>query len=407
MGAALQAKLVVFERLHPKGIDLSLSRMARLLQALGDPHLNLPPVIHVAGTNGKGSTLAFCHAICEAAALRVHKYISPHLVTLNERITLSGKLITDEALIALLDEVERVNQGNPITFFEAITAAAFLAFARTPADIVLLETGLGGELDATNVVPNPAATAITPISWDHAQILGPTLVDIANAKAGIIKSNVPVIVSAQPPGVLQVIEARATQLSAPLWRFGREWNLTCLPHVPLGLAGDFQRMNAATAVWLLTKQQAVTIPPPAVEEGLAKAHWPGRLHKVANPYGADVWMDGAHNVGGVHALMPTLQTWRRQKPLCLIMAIKEDKAALEMLTLLQPVADFIFFVPCVHEDAHFYQPEVLYAMAQNKGIPCAVAPSFPRIMAQHDPTKRYLALGSLYFCGEILQMTYD
>lgn len=407
MGAALQAKLAAFERLHPKRIDLSLARIERLLKALGNPHLNLPPVIHVAGTNGKGSTLAFCQAICEAAGLRVHKYISPHLVTFNERITLGGQLISDEALIALLDGIEPLNQDNPITFFEAITAAAFLAFARTPADIVLLETGMGGELDATNVVPNPAATAITPISWDHVKNLGPALADIAKAKAGIIKPTVPVIVSAQPPEVLQVIEDRATQLTAPLWRFGKEWDLSCLPDVPLGMAGDFQRMNAATAVQLLAQQKAITIPPQAMEEGLTKAHWPGRLHKVTNPYGADVWMDGAHNVGGLNALMPTLHVWRCQKPLCLIMAIKEDKDALEMLTLLKFVADFIFFVPSVHEDAHFYKPEALYTLAQNKGIPCAVAPSFKDVIAQHDPAKRYLALGSLYFCGEILQMQYD
>jgi dihydrofolate synthase/folylpolyglutamate synthase len=215
-------------RLHPKLIDLSLSRIERLLAALDNPHEKLPPVIHVAGTNGKGSTVATLRACLEAGGYRVHAYISPHLVRFHERIRLAGRLIEEEALIALLEECEHANGGTPITYFEITTAAAFLAFARIPADIVLLETGLGGRLDATNVIRRPAVTAITPISLDHQAFLGDTIAAIAGEKAGILKPGVPAVVGPQPEEAEAVVEARAVELGAPLSRWQSEWRCSAV-----------------------------------------------------------------------------------------------------------------------------------------------------------------------------------
>ena len=209
--------------LHPKIIDLSLDRMLVLLDDLGNPQDQLPPVIHIAGTNGKGSTQAMIRAGLEAAGKRVHAYTSPHLARFHERIRLAGGLIPEDQLSAILTEIEDVNAGRPITFFELTTAAAFLAFARTPADYTLLEVGLGGRLDATNVVSQPALTIITPVSIDHTQYLGETLPEIAGEKAGILKRRVPVIVARQQDAALEVIEARAARLGAPVIAFGQQW----------------------------------------------------------------------------------------------------------------------------------------------------------------------------------------
>jgi len=248
-------------RLHPKLIDLSLGRVERLLAAVGNPQDDLPPVVHVAGTKGKGSTVATMRACLEAAGYRVHAYISPHLVRFHERIRLAGHLIDEEALIALLEECERANRDAPITFFEITTAAAFLAFARTPADIVLLEVGLGGRLDATNVVRRPAVTAITPVSLDHQAFLGDTVAAIAGEKAGILKPGITAVIAPQPREAAAVIEARAEAVSAPLYRARHEWRCEASGggmryegerwrlDLPLpSLIGAHQVVNAGTAI---------------------------------------------------------------------------------------------------------------------------------------------------------------
>src|SRR4029079_2553765 len=222
---ASEAVLERLTRLHPKIIDLSLSRVERLLAALGHPEQQLPAVVHVAGTNGKGSVLAYLRAMLEAAGRRVHVYTSPHLVHFNERIRLAGRLIHEDALVDLLEQCEIANDGHPITFFEITTAAAFLAFARQPADLLLLETGLGGRLDATNVIDRPLVTAITPISYDHMQFLGDTLALIAGEKAGILKPGVPAAIGPQLAEAMQVIESRAALLQAPLHCHGRDWSV--------------------------------------------------------------------------------------------------------------------------------------------------------------------------------------
>jgi dihydrofolate synthase/folylpolyglutamate synthase len=230
-GTTTDRVLARLMQLHPKKIDLSLGRVERLLAALGDPQEKLPPVIHVAGTNGKGSTVATLRACLEAAGRRVHVYTSPHLVRFHERIRLAGELIDEDRLLAILEECERANGGSPITFFEITTAAAFLAFSRIPADIVLLETGLGGRLDATNVIRRPAVVAITPVSLDHQAFLGDTVAAIAGEKAGILKPGVPAIIGPQPEDAAEVIEARATTIGAPLHRWRHEWR--CDPHPPI------------------------------------------------------------------------------------------------------------------------------------------------------------------------------
>src|SRR5688572_22639114 len=248
-------------RLHPKIIDLGLGRVQTLLDRLGNPERDLPPVVHVAGTNGKGSVIAYLRAILEAAGYRVHVYTSPHLVRFHERIRLAGELIGEQALIDLIEECERANRQEQITFFEITTAAAFLAFTRTKADIVLLETGLGGRSDATNVVAAPLATVLMPISMDHMQFLGDSLTKIAYEKAGIIKRHCPVIVAPQPPEASAVFDRCAAELDAPLFRHGTEWRFAIEAHgfiyreesgelkLPApALAGRHQFANAATAI---------------------------------------------------------------------------------------------------------------------------------------------------------------
>src|SRR5579863_7977100 len=281
-------------KLHPKLIDLSLDRTWRLLERLGHPELKVPPVVHVAGTNGKGSVIAYLRAMLEAAGYRVHAYISPHLVRFHERIRLAGSLIGEDQLLDLLEECERVNGGEPITFFEITTAAAFLAFARAPADILLLETGLGGRLDATNVLARPAVTAITPVSLDHQRFLGDTVAAIAGEKAGILKPGRPAILAPQLPEAQAVIERRASALGAPLFRYGGEWRVgpmgaglryegqrwPALDLPPPGLLGRHQYDNAGTALACLDRLDGFALSPQALARGLREVTWPARLEHL-------------------------------------------------------------------------------------------------------------------------------
>src|SRR5947209_13264967 len=305
--------------LHPKLIDLSLERMWRILEALGHPERRLPPVIHVAGTNGKGSAIAFMRGILEAAGLRVHVYTSPHLVRFNERFRLGraggGVLVSDAELAAALAECESVNGVAPITVFEIETAAAFVLFSRHPADVLLLETGLGGRLDATNVIERPLATVITSISFDHAEYLGGTVAEIATEKAGILKRAVPAIITHQPRDVLAVIERQAARVGAPIRIAGEDWTATeeggrlvyqddagLLDLPPPKLYGRHQFENAGVAIAALRAAGAIALPSVAFETGLGKADWPARMQRLSHgalptllPAGAELWLDGAHN----------------------------------------------------------------------------------------------------------------
>jgi dihydrofolate synthase/folylpolyglutamate synthase len=312
--------------LHTKDMDFRLADdtpYLQLLHALSDPHKRLPPVVHVAGTNGKGSTCAFIRSIMEAAGYRVHVYTSPHLLRFNERVRLAGKLITDDELIAFYERVYAVNAKIPVTFFEFTTALALLAFAETPADIVLLETGMGGRLDCTNVIDKPAATVITKISYDHVKFLGDTLPQIASEQAGIMKSGVPCIIGPQmnPAAVLPVFKDYATKIRAPLYIAGRDWNIA-LPAKP-NLVGHHQEENAATALRTVEElqKQGFVISDDAKVYGITHAQWPGRMERittgsVANdmPPGWELWFDGAHNDSGAMALADQLRAWKTAEP---------------------------------------------------------------------------------------------
>ncbi|HRK43225.1 MAG TPA: folylpolyglutamate synthase/dihydrofolate synthase family protein, partial [Gemmobacter sp.] len=307
---------------HPKIIDLTLDRVARMLTALGEPQRRLPPVIHVAGTNGKGSTQAMIRAGLEAEGKRVHAYTSPHLAWFHERIRLAGELISEDALTALLDECIAANGNEAITFFEITTCAALLAFSRAPADYTLLEVGLGGRLDATNVVDHPALTIITPVSIDHQQYLGETLPEIAGEKAGILKRGVPCVVGPQAEEGLAVIEERAARLGAPLLAYGQHWHIGTengrmiyqdergLLDLPLpNLPGPHQIQNAGAALAALRHLGADEA---ACEAAVSRAEWPARMQRlkrgplVEAAAGAELWLDGGHNPAGGEAIAATL-----------------------------------------------------------------------------------------------------
>ena len=356
-GAAASSDRVLarLTQLHPKKIDLSLGRIERLLAALGNPQEHLPPVIHVAGTKGKGSTVAIMRACLEAAGYRVHAYISPHLVRFHERIRLAGELIKEDGLLAVLDECKRANGGAPITFFEITTAAAFLAFARVPADIVLLETGLGGRLDTTNVVRHPAVTAITPISLDHQAFLGDTIGAIAGEKAGILKPAVIGVIAPQPEEAERVIEARAAAIGAPFYRSGREWRCTGvaggmryegarwrLDLPPPSLLGAHQVLNAGTAIACLERLSGFSLSAAAIAEGLRHIDWPARLQHLRRgafldmlPHGWELWLDGGHNPAAGEVLGAVATGWR-DRPLDLVVGMLNTKDAAGFLAPLAP-----------------------------------------------------------------------
>lgn len=321
--------------LHRTDVDLRLgaSPYNALLERLGNPHKKIPPVVHIAGTNGKGSTLAFLRAMLEAANYKVHVYTSPHLLTFNERIRLAGKLIDDEELIELHDVVSKANAGVALTFFEFTTALAFLAFARHPADIMLLETGMGGRLDCTNVIEKPLVTAITKISHDHMEFLGNTLEDIADEKAGIMKQNVPCVIGAQmdTQAVMPVFESRSRALNAPLIIAGKS-----LPrdYPAPSLVGAHQIENAATALAII-EQLPFPVSDAHKRKGLIHADWPARMQRIRHgscaallPPDWELWFDAAHNDSGALALGAQLKTWKRQNPgtpIHLIVGLAADK----------------------------------------------------------------------------------
>ncbi len=403
-------------RLHPRLIDLSLERLQRLLGQLGHPEARLPPVIHVGGTNGKGSTCAFLRAMGEAAGLRVHVYTSPHLVRFNERFRIAGRLVSDAVLADTLERIERVNGGAPITVFEVITAAAFDLFAATPADLCILEVGLGGRGDATNVIPPPAACAITSISLDHRELLGDTLAAIAAEKAGIMKLGVPVAMGAQPAEALRTLGQAAERVGAPLLARGQAWNIglvggdvvfsdaagsVSLP-AP-GLLGAHQMDNAGIAVAAF---RAANMPQAGAYDGLAHAEWPARLQRLDGaladrlPPGWELWLDGGHNPGAGMALALQMQAWA-DRPLHLVVGMKQSKDAAEFLRPLLPGAATVWAVQ--EPGQHLALPvDTIVAASGGAARP---GPTIQAALAAlpPGPPARVLVCGSLYLAGEALK----
>jgi dihydrofolate synthase/folylpolyglutamate synthase len=418
--------------LHPKRIDLSLDRMWRILAALGDPQRRLPPTIHVAGTNGKGSTIAFMRAILEAAGLRVHVYTSPHLVRFNERFRLGteggGRLVSNAVLADAFGECERVNAGAPITVFEITTAAGFLLFARHPADVLLLEVGLGGRLDATNVVDRPLVTVITPVSFDHAEHLGDTVGKIAAEKAGICKPQVPAIVAAQPREALAAIEREAARAKAPIKIAGEDWSATeergrlvyqddaGLLDLPAPrLYGRHQFENAGVAIAALRAVGELKIPPGAFEVGIAKADWPARMQRLAQgrlavlcPPGSELWLDGGHNTEGGRAVANALADLeeRVSRPLVLVIGMLSTKNCENFLKNFAGLARRVVAVPVPHQEKSF-PAAVIAEAARAVGIPAQSAGDVEAALEAIgrfglEPAPRILIAGSLYLAGAVL-----
>lgn len=419
MSGRSEAIIERMHALHPKLIDLSLGRLQALLGRLGHPEWNLPPVIHVAGTNGKGSTCAFLRAIGEGAGQRVHVYTSPHLVRFHERIRLAGELVGEDALSDALEEVERVNGSEPITVFEITTAVALLLFSRVPADFLVLEVGLGGRFDATNVIEAPVATAIASISMDHMDFLGDTLARIAFEKAGIIKPGVPCSTGLQAPEALAVIAARAAELGAPLLARNEAWRMEraggahvftdaqgaiTLPE--LGLRGAHQPDNAGIAIAALRAWNPPWLSAEAIIRGAAAAEWPARMQRLrgrlALPAPWELWLDGGHNAGAGQALAATLAEFR-DRPIHLVIGMKQGKTAQGFMAPLLPLATSVTAV--AEPGQHLAMPvEEIIAASGGVARPGPdVRAALGRITAEEAPG-RVLICGSLYLAGEVLKL---
>ena len=404
---------------HPQRIDLSLERMRALCAALGNPQDRLPPVVHVAGTNGKGSTVALIRAIAEAAGLRVHAYTSPHLVRFNERIRLAGTLISDEALNGVLDRVEAV--AGEATVFESTTAAAFLAMSETPADLAIIEVGLGGLLDATNVIDRPLLSVITPVDLDHAEFLGTVLEGVAAEKAGILKAGARGVIARQSEAVMAVIERRATEVNSPLTVMGVDFDAWAergglvyqdqerfLDLPAPALSGPHQFDNAGLAVAAALE---LDLPEAAIAEGLQAVRWPARMQRLtAGPYAekaqaadAELWLDGGHNPHAGRAMARTLaeRQARAPRPLALIVAMLANKDAGGFFEALKGTDAQVFTVGFEGAAA---DPAALAAVAQGRGFGAMAAGSVDEALdrALALGAGRVVICGSLYLAGEVL-----
>jgi dihydrofolate synthase / folylpolyglutamate synthase len=418
--------------LHSSRIDLGLERMQRLLEGLGHPERNLPPVIHVAGTNGKGSTMAYLRAVLEAAGNRVHVYTSPHLVRINECYRVgragNGALVDDDELRSAFEHCERVNAGEPITFFEVQTAAAFHLFAQHPADVMLLEVGLGGRLDATNVIGAPLASVISPISMDHTDFLGNTLAMIASEKAGIIKRNVPVISAEQAPEATAVIEQSARRMIAPLHRAGQEWHVNVergrlvyqddrglMDLAAPRLFGRHQFDNAGLAIATLRALDAFRIEPSAFEAGILNAEWPARMQRLASgplvdqgPRGCEIWLDGGHNAEGGRVAAAALGDLeeRVSRPLVVIVGMMANKDASAFLANFAGLTRHIIAVKIPHRD-NAMPPDRLADAARALGMRVEVSAGVEAALRSlaglaYELPPRILITGSLYLAGHVL-----
>lgn len=419
----VQAQLDRLWALSPGADILGLGRVTRLLARLGDPHLLLPPVFHVAGTNGKGSTCAFLRAAIEATGLTAHVYTSPHLVRFNERIRLAGRLIDDDQLAALLAEVLDQANGIGASFFEVTTAVAFLAFARTPADACVIEVGLGGRLDATNVV-RPLVTGIAQLGIDHQAFLGNTLDAIAGEKAGIAKRGVPLVTMRYPPNVTMKIAQVAAAAGAPVHALGGDWQFDLaddaliyrddrgMLHLPRPtLPGPHQPSNLALATAMLRHQDALAIPEHALAAAATGARWPARMQRLAAgpltdllPRGSEVWLDGGHNEAAAAAISAAIRERLDGRPLDLICGMLANKDAAGLLAPLADIAASFTAIPVPDHEHH--APAALAAVAARLGIAdTATASTSAEALARvahADGPRTVLILGSLYLAGGVL-----
>ncbi|MFL2655953.1 MAG: bifunctional folylpolyglutamate synthase/dihydrofolate synthase [Alphaproteobacteria bacterium] len=386
---SLKTLLNRFDSYHPSRIDLTLDRIIRLLRSLGQPHLKLPPVIHVAGTNGKGSTIAFLRAIFEASGLVVSAYTSPHLIQLKERFLLGGRTISNYDLYNLLNEVEIINDGKEITEYEIITAAAFLSLSRTKADVVLLETGLGGRYDATNVVDKPILTVITPISLDHEIFLGPDIASISAEKAAIQKKDVPSVVAYQPTEAFNVIEDTALKVGAPVFRGGRDWftqkkadsfiyksKKTTLPLPIPNLIGFHQIQNASTAIACIEMYKKIDLLDKNIANGLKNVNWPGRFMALPDgnlrkklPKKWNIWLDAGHNEAAGKVLAKTVRQINTESllPLHIIFCMLEDK---DPSIFLRPFIKYASSITAVDlpDEPRSHNPQIASVALTKSGI---------------------------------------
>ncbi|HJU30171.1 MAG TPA: folylpolyglutamate synthase/dihydrofolate synthase family protein [Hyphomicrobiaceae bacterium] len=430
-----QEVLEALKALHPKRIDLSLERIEVLLAKLGSPHERLPPVIHVAGTNGKGSTVALLKAMLQAAGKRVHVYTSPHLVRFHERIELAGadgkaRPIDDALLADVLTRTQQANAGAAITFFEVTTAAAFLAFAERQADALILEVGLGGRLDATNVVARPALTIITPVSLDHSDWLGDSIAGIAAEKAGILKPGVRAVISRQGEAALDVIRERASAVRAPLAVWGKDYeafeqrgrlvyqSAERLLDLPLpALMGQHQIVNAGTAVAAALQLKSLGIADTAIERGLLDVRWPARMQRLDNgPLsrllmpGSELWLDGAHNEAGAEAAAQTLAELeeRAPKPVGLVVGMMAKKDAAGFLAQFRGLVRRVATVPNPGVQEATHDPVALAKLAISAGLGADAASGVEAALARLQKVEgrpmRILICGSLYLAGHVLAL---
>lgn len=413
--------------LGSKPIYYDLERINILMGKLGNPHLKLPPVIHVAGTNGKGSTTAFMRAILEAAGYKVHVYTSPHLLNFNERIVLAGKEITNEYLTQIMEEC-RISAGDMmITFFEGTTAGAFLAFSKVEADIVLLETGMGGRLDATNILEKPAMTVITPISIDHTEYLGPTIATISREKAGIMKKNVTCVSSLQTPEANDILQHEADKIGANLLLFGYDWivektatgmafksksfNIDDLP-MP-ALKGDHQIINSGTAITATLAIDGFRIDETAIKKGLQSAKWAARMQPITSgnltkmlPDNWEIWVDGAHNEAGAQVLSCVLSDLEK-KPTYFICGFTKGRSATKFLSHLKNQAEFVGAV-IIETEPNAQNADGIAAEATNIGFNSApfenIEEALKFIGKQSNKPGRVVFCGSLYLASDAMRL---
>ncbi|WP_417782674.1 bifunctional folylpolyglutamate synthase/dihydrofolate synthase [Terasakiella pusilla] len=410
--------------LHSKDIDLGLERFRVLLARLGNPQDHLPPVIHVAGTNGKGSTIAYLRSIFEAVGYSVHAFTSPHLISTHDSILLKGEAVSEEELAGLLDEVITANDGDGLTVFEAVTAAAFLGFSRHSAHVVLLETGMGGLGDTTNVVEKPALSVLTPISKDHTEFLGDSLAKIAAQKAGILKKGVPCVMAAQEKEAYQVVRERTKALGVPVYREGRDWFVKRVGQRmvfegwdgdyawPLpGLEGEHQINNAGLALACLeVLKNDFNLPHEAVGNGLQSVHWAGRLERIPSgdllPKGWELWLDGGHNEAAAKMLRQQMKKWR-DKPLYVVFGMLKRKDSKAFIHEIADRADHIYTVSIPAQESK--KPQKLAERIEREGGHATVCEdlthAFETIRAEHtDKSARVLVCGSLYLLSAFYEL---